>query len=307
MATPAYIFTDLTVFLSEHVRRGAAKLPSWDYPRLRKLVLGSVLIKRVWCNRRGEYVAWASLADLRAMLHIAGVPCVDHSSMGKRKGKEGKTNIVFYSWCAMRRVLREPIVILENVEAFGEEELALCLGDLYHLERIVVDAASLGCASHRRRQFVVLRLLELSSSLLSPDHTHRNLRDISGIVRRYTWRTCGFDQSEYIFASERELRSEREWKACTDHTRWRHDLQLLSEKDPINVPVAERFATDDPESYEFLLHCRERSYLQELRQTRGDGNVVVDLNQSEGHQGDPRHHICCSPGLKLSLIYLMMR
>ena len=106
-ATPAHIFSDLTVFLTAHVRRDAAKLPSWDYPRLRKLVLGPVLVKRAWFNRRGGCIAWASLAaDLCAMIHIAGVPCVDHSSMGKRKGKEGKTNFVFYSWCVIRRALR---------------------------------------------------------------------------------------------------------------------------------------------------------------------------------------------------------
>lgn len=51
----------------------------------------------------------------RATLHIAGPPCVDWSSMGLGKGKDGPTYKHFAAWCGMRKSVREPCILMENV------------------------------------------------------------------------------------------------------------------------------------------------------------------------------------------------
>ena len=68
------------------------------------------------------------MAHHRGHIHIAGVPCVFHSKFGKKESlKNFAGSMVFYAWCRHRVEVLEPVVVLENVEEFGDEELKLCL------------------------------------------------------------------------------------------------------------------------------------------------------------------------------------
>ena len=105
---------------------------------------------KVWCVKHGKEcpVVWSHI-------HVAGVPCIDHSSWGKRKGDKGSTNIVYYTWAATRAKMREPVVVLENVAQFGIDMTERLLGHLYEWERVLVNPLQLGWKTSRNRQFLI--------------------------------------------------------------------------------------------------------------------------------------------------------
>ena len=106
--------------------------------------------ERAWCVRHGRFCR-PTTADL----HVAGTPCTDHSSFGKRRKHVGPKAKLFYLWCAMRRKLREKVWVHENVPSFGSYELNLRLGDLYIVERVLTNVSTQGSAVNRPRQYCV--------------------------------------------------------------------------------------------------------------------------------------------------------
>ena len=56
----------------------------------------------------------------------------------------------------------EPIIVCENLENFGAEEINVCLGDLYAFDEVFVDPRSLGWRSARSRKFLVGKLKGLN-------------------------------------------------------------------------------------------------------------------------------------------------
>ena len=61
----------------------------------------------------------------------------------------------FFLWCALRRALRDTIIIHENVQQFGIDLLQQEIGEYYYLSRYVHNAADLGWASVRIRQMTI--------------------------------------------------------------------------------------------------------------------------------------------------------
>ena len=94
----------------------------------------------------------------------------------------------FLAWVALRRTLQESDVTQENVESFPVSILQDLLGDLYHLEPIVLEASWFGSSAGGRRQFVRMRHRVKVLSELSP---------ISRFSKRF-YRMTTFHWSEYL-------------------------------------------------------------------------------------------------------------
>ena len=76
--------------------------------------------------------------------------------MGKRTEGEGETSKHLATWLAMRRMHQEDWIIHENVTRFDTQLLVEALGELYHIDRVDMDAANLGHGATRARAITVL-------------------------------------------------------------------------------------------------------------------------------------------------------
>ena len=91
---------------------------------------------------------------LRGDINVSGPPCVDFSSLGKRRRFLGKSMAAHVAWAKERRRRLEPIVVHECVPQFPLSWLEGQLGDLYDWEAVVLDSRfCLGV--RRKRQYAV--------------------------------------------------------------------------------------------------------------------------------------------------------
>ena len=70
----------------------------------------------------------------KADRHIAGMSCTDMSLMNTGRPKAGGKSMLYFLACVgLRRKVREPVVLFENVDGFLQL-LQLTLGDLYYVD-----------------------------------------------------------------------------------------------------------------------------------------------------------------------------
>ena len=93
----------------------------------------------------------------RAMIHIAGPPCVDWSPQGHQKGWDGNTVAPFLAWIAQRLKVQEDGILHENVPNFKPEALAALLGEHYICSSVILCPTMFGVPSVRRRRYTWLR------------------------------------------------------------------------------------------------------------------------------------------------------
>jgi site-specific DNA-cytosine methylase len=134
------------------------------------------------------------------MLHVAGSPCVDFSSMGAGLGKDGPIASAFMAWIALVLLLNFSVIIHENVNGFPDKLFEL-LSERYVIHQIPVDALSLGWPVNRNRCYRVMVHKHKVNALLAPLDVVARLfeRDL-----RMCWR-------EFLVASTAELESELCW------------------------------------------------------------------------------------------------
>ena len=108
----------------------------------------------------------------RAFIHCAGPPCVDWSTQNTRgeRGQFGPTFLVTLTWCAQRLLIKEPVLLHENILAFDLEVLIACLGAVYCLFPGELDVASLGWPVHRRRRLTLCIRKDLMQTVHYPWH-----------------------------------------------------------------------------------------------------------------------------------------
>ena len=147
---PDHLFENMLSWLTPRTVRLLEQVPSTDVDRIRSMILSEPLRAKCWCTKHG---AWCVMR--RAHVNVSGTPCIHHSTMGKKEKMKGKSNRVYYVWARQRREVQEPIFVLENVGQFGEEETQRCLGDLYVIERVMVNCNEQGFCSVRYRQYLV--------------------------------------------------------------------------------------------------------------------------------------------------------
>ena len=100
--------------------------------------------------------------------HTAGTSCRPFSARGCGLQTTDIDMLYTLAWVALRRTLQEPDVTQENVLRFPLTLLAELLSDLYHIDSVVLDAATFGAPTARERQFVRLRHKQKILSETSP-------------------------------------------------------------------------------------------------------------------------------------------
>ena len=105
---------------------------------------------------------WRQVRERRhgVLCHVAGVPCTDWSSMGKRAKWAGKTAKAVFAWAAERRIAAtvgdEDVVLVECVCGFDHSMLERLLDDLFALQWLPITPVQMGIPASRRRKYMIL-------------------------------------------------------------------------------------------------------------------------------------------------------
>jgi hypothetical protein len=130
----------------------------------------------------------------------AGLICTDWSTEGKQMKEHGKTAKHYAAWVALRRMLQEPQVVVENVPGFNIEILEAAL-EMYAIMPELICPTTYGCPGKRLRAWIFL-LHRLT--ILSVWGAYANTTDL--------WtRTFVGTFHEIMIATEEELLAELEW------------------------------------------------------------------------------------------------
>ena len=179
---PQCIFGDIVDFLvpalQQHVRmliRKATQSPVLTFRSMLSAVCsGRAVQASAYCHTHGRKCCMEA-----AKVHIAGTPCIDWSSYGTGQAEDGPCCAAFVSWCGLRALLEEPIVIHENVTAFDIKTLSEVLASKYTMHTICVDARQFAWPQHRARRYTIL----LHKQKVAPQLRH-DLKDFIQIASR---------------------------------------------------------------------------------------------------------------------------
>ena len=89
-------------------------------------------------------------------MHIGGPPCTDWSTMGTRQGQYGPAAFASALWLIQRIMLKEQLVVHENVPEYDTHLLEIALGSIYIIFSSIIDPSTLGWAISRPRKISVL-------------------------------------------------------------------------------------------------------------------------------------------------------
>jgi len=154
---PDCLFGDIMTFCPPALQAQVDATVELDGGLLKQLAFAEPRLAG-WCLKHGRVCPL-----LRADQHTAGTPCTDYSNWGLRKKGQGPTATLFAVWIALRRSLREPVLLHENVPTFGSKALLELLGDLYIVLPVSpVCPSTMGWPIRRPRQ---IRLLVLKTWL----------------------------------------------------------------------------------------------------------------------------------------------
>ena len=203
---PRCVFSDICDFWFSSV---SDKLDTLSRERrcvevLKTLMTSTVCTKRSGYCLRCEKICQVACEDI----HLGGTPCTDFSARGTRDEMQGQTTWALMAWIAMRRDIQEPYWAQENVCEFPVSFLQEQLQDLYEVQSVVVDPATLGWPVTRRRQYVVGRHRQktvpwnMRLDAFVSHFTHPPKCDTSGVVPPW---------DIFFVASDHELRDELNW------------------------------------------------------------------------------------------------
>ena len=145
--------------------------------------------------------------------------------------------------------------------------MRICLGDLYDIERVILDAKLLGWESSRTRQFLIGKLKGLNLSIIE-FHPYSS---VANVIAEHLTRYCAdsFTQKSYMLATDAELVKAKAWALTRPHVL----LRRQQENDP--TTDAYQFRNDGPDAFQFCLTVRERKHLHDSH-----GDLIIDLGQS---------------------------
>jgi hypothetical protein len=125
---PESLFADIAEFFTEEARSDISRAQKTGTVTLDILlhllkVKGGCVVDTARCIKNNKMSKF-----LKALLHIAGPPCVSWSSMGKRKTTSGADVIHFLAWAAMRLLIKDDTFIFEHVHSHSARSAhTLCL------------------------------------------------------------------------------------------------------------------------------------------------------------------------------------
>ncbi|CAK0814285.1 unnamed protein product [Prorocentrum cordatum] len=287
---PGCLVDDVTSFVNPASLRDAQQLPAASCSERLQTILHKPMLKKAWCVRHGRLCKAA-----RAHIHVAGHPCVHRSSYGNREGMSGAANIAFYSWTSHRRLMREPILISDNVTEFGMDELNSCLGDLYKFERMEINPVDLGWPSRRPRQFVIGLLVDLCSITqgINPPSPPSPCDSPDTTLKALFVRPCKMTQDAHLISTDDERETEKTRALARPAVAERHSnawLASVGNKRKIDL-LTKLNQADPPGSFRAALSHNERLRLHAWRpslRAGGPGHFTADLGQ------EPHRTVCSS-------------
>ena len=200
----------------------------------------------------------------RAKIHDAGPPCIAFSPMGKQDKNEGKSMIHIAAWFGMRRMLREPVLVVEESNRFDPKIYGEWLGDIYYIQTRVVDPTHFGWCGRRPRLWAVMLLKD---SLLSPP---RLMVDVINHYKRElqaTWDVLLVaDREEEL---KGELEQELQWACKRPKSQAKGKDLLALQKAGYNLYLA-------------ALTPMEEEYLNEYQQQKPGAVVMLNQNPASG-------------------------
>ena len=109
------LFGDLMDLLRPRVRKRVCQKDPPSSDELERLIIGEqvLLAHEAWCHRAGRFVT-IDLGDIA----VCGVPCIDYSLMGLRRGLSGPTAVVLMLWVRLLQIHQPSFVIVEEVVQF---------------------------------------------------------------------------------------------------------------------------------------------------------------------------------------------
>ena len=178
----------------------------------------------------------------RAKLHIAGFPCIDWSRLGLLQKSSGSSARYFCAWIMLRRRLKEPLLLLENVDGFDTSIIRTLLEDLYMIDEMTVCSTSFGWPCRRLRKYIVC-LLKTTVTLIG---TAR----LSNTIPLF-FRQCTISFQSLLVADSEELEAELKWSRGRQLSRshnvplpststWAQDVNVF--RDALTATEQERLA-----------------------------------------------------------------
>jgi hypothetical protein len=200
----------------------------------------------------------------RARLHIAGTPCTDWSQAGDQAKTSGITMVHFLAWVALRRLIREPMLVQENVPLFPQALLIELLGDLYEFQFHQTSPVDHGFPVVRKRQYAIGRL---PSSTLS--------WDIQGtdFIDKFR-RIGGFGLDAFFVAPRADLLAELAWASGRPSSVYHSpETNLISAVVPQSP--SHRLRDEQRSIFWFALTKTEHRYIEVYIQKKGTNKVFM--------------------------------
>ena len=201
---PQHMYADILNFLNPKIREGikhSVRTGLLSLQGLAKVVLqpGAILRQApcVCCGRKCSHPI--------GMMHVAGTPCVDYSSMpgGSHAGALGSAAVPYMVWIGMRLLLMEALIIHENVPGFPEHLLSQWLGSAYVIMSLIISLHELGWPSRRDRRITVM---------VRKDKVVVKIPWSVQLVKR-AHRLCDIGFTDFMVASQSEIDDEQQWAA----------------------------------------------------------------------------------------------
>jgi DNA (cytosine-5)-methyltransferase 1 len=108
---------------------------------------------------------------------VAGFPCQDISSAGKKEGLNGKRSGLFFEVIRVARHIKPKAIVLENVSAMLNRTMGDVLGSLagigYDSQWHSIQALQFGAPHRRKRVFVIATLADSNCERGCGRHTER--------------------------------------------------------------------------------------------------------------------------------------
>ena len=269
-------------------------------PQFAVEILGALLTRQRAMRLDGQCLTHGGCCRLTAARrHVAGTSCKPFSKKGAGMSV-GDPEIIFtLAWIGLRLELQEPEIISENVRSAGAASLtsfaADCdsadasvvpdsglghllirfLGDLYWLERTVLDPCMLGFPFSREREFI------------KGYHKVKCLPHISPLSRfqKRFYRACAWSWNEVFYMTkasvgsasagviENEINNELAWSRKRPSRRAEASLEDNDALDPCESDAA----------WELSLTESEWTYLQEYRSAWPGTAYLLSQDPSSGH------------------------
>ena len=275
-----------------------------------------VKVDNLWCMvHKCRHSLW------RADVHIAGTTCTDHSSYGSMNKDEGEQVKFFMMWCALRRKLKEPLLVHENVSGLGVGPLQRYLGDLYFIFPMIGTPIDFGFPIAWKRQMTIMVLKDwllpqmqnAGEAGLCNTASLRSLIGFEKVMAACFCRSCSLHWAAWRVSDAEELFQEKAWASQRPGVQKRWEAVAKGEATCItkNKLQMQTFGDDDNNSILACLLPTERKRLEDVRLNHPSA-ILFDVSQNSSarcrvvKEGSTCFTLVASQGITVFLLWLTL-